>query len=135
VSENIAYVCSHCGAEDSLSELVAVEVSVGGWQGVKVETGSDGAPKATVERDNRELDGDYSDPDWGTAECQGFHCAECEHEFPSLAEAVKTYNRVECRECGFDGDPAEHPASCGGELLGLAPPEVNPGQVSLEVAA
>jgi DNA-directed RNA polymerase subunit RPC12/RpoP len=132
------YVCSKCGAEDSISELVTVEVAVEGWRGVKVEAGADAAPEATPENENRGLDrdaADLRDADWHTAGCYAYHCAECERQSPTLAEAVVVKPRVECRDCGFDGEPEDHPAGCGGELLGLDAPEPLPGQITLEVAA
>jgi hypothetical protein len=137
VSDTV-WVCPKCGAEDSISELVTVEVAVEGWRGVKVQAATDGAPAATPENDNRGTDpgsANLCDADWGTADCYAYHCAECERQSATLAEAVTSKPRTECRDCGFVGDPAEHPTACDGELLGLDAPVPIPGQVTLEFAA
>jgi DNA-directed RNA polymerase subunit RPC12/RpoP len=116
------YVCSKCGAENSISRLYEIEA----WEGVEVSD-KDGVPHAekTGERE----------ADWSMAYPTNYHCAECEQQKADLVDAVVARGEAECRDCGFSGAPNEHPASCSGELIGQEPPEIHPAQVALEVPA
>jgi DNA-directed RNA polymerase subunit RPC12/RpoP len=134
VNEKV-FVCSKCGAENSISELVEVEIAATEWRAITVVAEKDGKPAVGEVLESEIEDGSYNEPDRGFASVTGYHCAECENKSRSLAEAVILRREAECRTCGFSGDPAEHPEGCDGKLLGLDPPEVNPNQVSLEIAA
>jgi DNA-directed RNA polymerase subunit RPC12/RpoP len=129
------YVCSKCSAENSISELVDVEIRTTGWRAVSIVAEKDGKPKVGEILECDTDDDVYSEPDWDFADVTGYHCAECENKTRTLAEAVTLRREVECRSCGFSGEAADHPADCGGELLGLDAPAPLPGQVALELAA
>jgi DNA-directed RNA polymerase subunit RPC12/RpoP len=117
------YVCLKCGAEDSISELLTVEA----WRGVSIKADEEGAPKAVADGE-REVE-------WSMADCYAFHCCECDRQTTKLEEAVCASPRVECRDCGFYGEPAKHPAECGGIPFRIDSPPVGPSQVALEIAA
>lgn len=115
------WVCSKCGSANSLSRLVWVD----GWEGIHVFDNDNGSPEA--------VDTGEQGVEWGNSEFRTFHCSECEQECSSLTEAVKERFEAECRECGFAGDPADHPRNCRGELIGAPPHQVHPDQARLAV--
>jgi len=117
------FVCSKCGAEESLSRLVTVE----GWEGIEVEADAKGTLSETTTGEQ--------EVEWDTSMLESYHCSNCDRTAGRLEDLVVAKAEAECRDCGFAGEADDHPASCAGELLGVEPPEVHPQQTALvEVA-